>query len=237
MGKKHSLCAAVVVAIGMAIATSESKATLISLTSEFGPDTITRDTSNSLDWLDLTLSLNRSYNDIIGIDGTNELSSGGDFDGFRYATSAEVLSLWHSGGLDPSVLLPFPSQEVSGDLYSVISDLMVYLGNTRTSGNAGFTGFVASTAEELSCGGGCTSRLIPEARLVLAFNPLIDAGMFVIAQGLRDDIADPEHGHWLVRNFIPQGPPTPLPEPSTITFMGGFAVLVFWRRWRPRKRL
>lgn len=42
------------------------------------------DKNNSLDWLDVTLSINRSYTDV-----SSQLGLGGDFEGWRYATAAE----------------------------------------------------------------------------------------------------------------------------------------------------
>lgn len=50
------------------------------------------DTSSGLDWLDVTASVNRSYNDVF-----SQLAPGGDFAGWRYASSKEfntLLSSW-----------------------------------------------------------------------------------------------------------------------------------------------
>ena len=49
------------------------------------------DTKNGLDWLDLTLSLNRSYNDV-----SSQFGVGGDFEGWRYATAANFGAMWDS---------------------------------------------------------------------------------------------------------------------------------------------
>ena len=49
--------------VGLVLA-STTYAALLSKDSTFGPNTITRDTDTGLDWLDLTLSTNRSYDDI-----------------------------------------------------------------------------------------------------------------------------------------------------------------------------
>src|SRR5262249_5795573 len=61
---------------------------------------ITRDSATGLDWLDLSLTRNRSHDDIIGKDGTNELGAGGEFAGFRYATAEEVQTLYLHAGID-----------------------------------------------------------------------------------------------------------------------------------------
>ncbi|WP_417534567.1 DUF4214 domain-containing protein [Marinobacterium stanieri] len=55
---------------------------------------ITRDTTTGLDWLDLTITRGRSYNDI-----SSNLGTGQEFDGWRYATDAEVQQLWKNLGL------------------------------------------------------------------------------------------------------------------------------------------
>lgn len=51
---------------------------------------ITRDTSTGLEWLDLDLSVGRKFDDLTGVDGSNEFLTGGDFEGFRYATHLEL---------------------------------------------------------------------------------------------------------------------------------------------------
>lgn len=71
---------------------------------------ITRDTSTGLEWLDLDLSVGRTFNDLTGVDGSNEFLAGGDFEGFRYATHLELTgaingpqldSLYKSLGISP----------------------------------------------------------------------------------------------------------------------------------------
>jgi hypothetical protein len=71
---------------------------------------ITRDTITGLDWLDLDVSVGRTFNDLTGGDGSNEFIGGGDFDGFRYATKVELTgadpgpqldSLYKSLGISP----------------------------------------------------------------------------------------------------------------------------------------
>jgi len=60
-----------------------------------GDNLITHDTVSGLDWLDLTETNNLSYNAVV-----SELGSGGDYEGFRVATSAEVVALWANFGID-----------------------------------------------------------------------------------------------------------------------------------------
>lgn len=47
--------------------------------------TITRDTSTGLDWLDVTETINLSYNQV-----TAQMGAGGDYEEYRYATMSEL---------------------------------------------------------------------------------------------------------------------------------------------------
>lgn len=61
---------------------------------DLGDGKLTLDTESSLEWLDLTLTVNRSFNDISGA-----LGAGGEFAGFRYATHDEVALLFAQAGI------------------------------------------------------------------------------------------------------------------------------------------
>ena len=60
----------------------------------FGADSITLDTDTGLEWLDVTLSTNRSY-----VDVSAEFGAGGDFEGFRYASADELLTLFSNANI------------------------------------------------------------------------------------------------------------------------------------------
>jgi hypothetical protein len=59
-----------------------------------GDGLLTRDTLTGLEWLDITYSLNRSYNDV-----SSQFGVGGYFQGFRYATETEAISFLQHAGL------------------------------------------------------------------------------------------------------------------------------------------
>ena len=59
-------------------------------------NTYTTDTVSGLDWLDITATINRSYDDI-----NSQLSS--EFFGWRYATTPEVYTLWNNFGVNLNV--------------------------------------------------------------------------------------------------------------------------------------
>ena len=105
-------------------------AVLVSEGGSFGANTLTRDTATGLRWLDLTLSLNRTYAQI-----AQELGPGGDFAGYRFATGNEVEELWENAGIDTSTSL-FVAQN-----HQPVSALAALVGQTGSNGN---------------CGSGCT---------------------------------------------------------------------------------
>lgn len=62
-----------------------------------GDNLITQDTSTGLEWLDLTATTTRSHIDI-----SSKFGAGMEFDGWRYATTAEIASFFDAFGGDSS---------------------------------------------------------------------------------------------------------------------------------------
>lgn len=62
-----------------------ANASIVSVNSSFGADTITRDTATGLEWLDVTVTRGLSYGQV-----TAGMGSGGTYEGWRYATVAEL---------------------------------------------------------------------------------------------------------------------------------------------------
>jgi hypothetical protein len=60
-----------------------------------GDNLITSDTATGLNWLDLTETSGKSRDDVV-----TQLGTGGVYDGWRYATSSEVVTLWGNIGVD-----------------------------------------------------------------------------------------------------------------------------------------
>lgn len=65
----------------------------------FGPGAVTRDVVTGLEWLDLTFSTNRSFEEMTGVTGPSPLEPGGEFAGWRYATVSEIRSLFLDAGI------------------------------------------------------------------------------------------------------------------------------------------
>jgi hypothetical protein len=85
--------------------------------------TYTTDTSTGLDWLDLTATAGMSYNQV-----SAELGAGGMFEGWTYATRAQVTGLWDSFGGDSNYYSGWSIQNnglfdamapLVGDLYCI----------------------------------------------------------------------------------------------------------------------
>ena len=98
-----------------------------------GDPTLTLDEETGLQWLDLTETDNLSYDFVV-----SQLGLGGQFEGFRYATTAEVSTLYDHAGL----VQGFNIAEGVND--AAINDLLALLGTTQddnsTTGSIGFTG-------------------------------------------------------------------------------------------------
>ena len=77
-----------------------------------GDGLITRDTATNLDWLDWTQGLNLSYLGMV-----SQLQAGGQFEGWRYATEAELFTLMSNAGA------PNPGDRTVGNVPAVTTML------------------------------------------------------------------------------------------------------------------
>lgn len=119
--KRHLLSLLGLPLVALALATAPAQATLVSQSDVvFGADSVTLDTGTGLRWLDVDISVNRSFNDVSG-----QFGAGGDFEGWRYATGAEVLNLIVSNTV-PLAGSPTPGSLTVGSA----SDFIVTLGPT-----------------------------------------------------------------------------------------------------------
>ncbi len=78
----------------LALTAFAAQADLVSEDSEFGPGTITVDTDTNLEWLDWSVTLGLSFDEVAA-----QLGPGGTYEGFRFADLAEVQTLWTNGGI------------------------------------------------------------------------------------------------------------------------------------------
>ena len=168
----------------------------------FGPDSITIDTATSLEWLDLTTSTNRSYNDI-----SSQFGAGGDFEGWRYATGNDVVGFIANAGMTLYTRITVN--------YEPAVQLLSLWGITGPYDFGAETYFV--TAE--------LSPQNPETHhqygVVDAYDPTPSGYATEFQSDWPDDIGYELVGHALVRSS------NLVPEPSTIALLmiGGIAVV------------
>jgi len=172
-----------------------------------GDGLLTRDTQSGLDWLDHSLTLGRSFNDLSG-----QFGVGGQFQGFRFATLTDVNLLFAHADLPADQLLT-PS------LYTPALALITLIGGTVNSPtDASVRGIINlrfNTDYQLK---GISARE--------QFGEL--GGITYTSCCMAPEQVDPAVSSWLLR---------PVPEPSTWLLMGlGVLAGVFLRR-RPRSDL
>lgn len=209
--------------IGFGISSGE--AALISLNDPaFGASAdgfnITFDPSTGLDWLDLDVSVGRTFDDLIGVDGSNEFLAGGDFEGFRYATRTELIgtdpggqvdSLYKSLGISDSDFSSIGAYPVARSLITIVGCFgscasYGYSYGTRVD-NDGVTEAV-TTMETFAFGGANWGRSGTTT------GPLLRS----------PNVGPVEKGNWLVRSST-------VPVPSAAWLLGSaLGLLGWWRR-------
>ncbi len=183
------------VAILSADAGRRMREALISLDDHrYGSDSVTLDTITGLEWLDLTKSRGRSFNDIIGYDGSNEFAARGDFAGFRYATADEVRTLFVDAGIQS---IDAVNKAIG---YSDVAALQALVGVTSIFSEPfddGTSTFSIGFSATVSTPGGRQSPV-----LILhdaGVNNPFSYGYAFINNNVNDGTAAPEYGSWLVR--------------------------------------
>ncbi len=92
---KPSFFTLLVIAMLALLISQSSESALVELNDPvLGTNAITQDTDTGLEWLDLTFSLNLSYNYV-----SNQFGVSRDFEGFRHAAASEVESLFEAAGI------------------------------------------------------------------------------------------------------------------------------------------
>jgi len=157
-----------------------------------GDGLLTRDPDGGLDWIDMTETRMLSYNQVVA-----ELGPGGAFEGFRYATLAELQTLMLDSGID---IDPGADPMLN---FAPIDALIALMGN---SGNFLDGGFIGVTSELWAAGAHIQYLYGPNGYVNFDyFNGTLDETV-----GL-DYEPNTMFGHFLVR---------PVPEPSTGLLLG-----------------
>lgn len=210
----RSLAAAGAVALGLTVAfAAPARALLI----DQGVTTL--DTATNLEWLDLTESTGRSFDDVSGQFG------GGDFAGWRHANAAEVSALFTSQGFAPG----YDSSPTTVAMFQLIQ----LFGETALlpSGNnvqAAAFGLYDDSA----------TGTLPFAGIAVLEQIYFNSGApgfdrsHVVGDNMPTEIALPIYGHWLVRSAAI----TEIPAPGALAvFAIGLIGMAAMRRRAPAK--
>jgi hypothetical protein len=176
---------------------------------------ITRDTSTGLEWFDLDLSVGRNFDDLTGVDGSNEFLTGGDFEGFRYATHLELTGAVNGPQLDSLYkslgVSPFGFSSIGG--YSSARALISIAGCFGSCANYGYSNGIiladdgiteaAASMETFTNGGSNWGRSNPFTGPILNNPPNRPQDGFPLQQG-----------NWLVR------PISVVPIPAAVWLFG-----------------
>jgi len=164
----------------------------------------TFDPNTGLQWLDVTLSGNRSY-----IDVSAQLGLGGDFQGYRYATAAEVSTLYTNAGITNPYDGPLTGESPR---YAALISLL--------GGSLQVSGILADTSPFAFFQRGAVLALYPNFNFMQAAT---DCCSF------SQSSSNPAFGSFLVTDAVA----TPLPAALPLFATGlGVMGLLGWRRKR-----
>lgn len=191
-------------------------AAVISVATELGPDTATRDIEAGQDWLDFSVSAGS----VPEIDA--RLAPTGDLASWRRATTAEVTAFWASAGLAPTGSGGSFVETSDPDQVAAIVTLIDLVGMTIGAGGS-IDESVGYTAEPGSTPGQWTA-----AWLLRRFGDgdWVSAAATINAEfsAVPFSPEDQAYGSWLVRA-------APVPAPIAWTLLGlGTAVVAARRR-------
>jgi len=123
---------------GLVFFSSNASAAVVSADwNNLGDNLITQDTVSGLNWLDLTETNGLSYDYVSG-----QLGTGGQYEGFRYATDSEVVALWANWGVNlatgASGSISGPDSNVQGAA-STLGNIFPEASNQYLAGALGIT--------------------------------------------------------------------------------------------------
>jgi len=165
-----------------------------------GIGSITYDTTTGLEWLDVDLSINRSYDDV-----SSQFGEEGDFEGFRHATIEEVEDLFFAAGI--TIIGGWGDDT---DYMEACEAFALLLGPTSWWLELPAVSGISGSPFEVLWRGAATSPSSRDGHIVYltSINP---------SGGFSGTWYSPKMGHWLVRETVVD-PEVMLQQLSEIVF-------------------
>ena len=213
--RKHLLVVGFIAGLVVLTIPAKGRATLLSLSDlTYGTGAFTLDTQTGLQWLDLSLTLNKSMNDVIAESGT-----GGSYYGLRYASKDEVWNLFSNAGMTP-VLGTTVNNKARYDAERALLDLM---GFTNKSNMFGVTGTGPVNTFDVYVAASLYVDVDKKNNQYLSSS---DIDAYVQSVAITSNSQENYLGSFLVR----ETPTTPTPEPSTSILFGSIRAAVSFLR-------
>lgn len=175
--------------------------------------TFTTDSAQGLDFLDLTASTNRSFNEV-----SAQFGSGGDFEGWRYATEEQVVTLINNSGFSPALSA---GSDATGDTGGdQLSGLVSLLGITNSLATSAFSN-------------GLTGTAVASNQRTVTIEDVLSASendKAFATDVLMKTTKVNSFGSFLVRT-------SSLPEPGTLVMFGAFGIVLLARLRRGTRPL
>ena len=198
-------CALLVCTLAMPVSAALTEVDDLTLPGSPDGFNLTVDDVTGLEWLDLTVTSGRSYDDIVGNDGTDELGPGGDFEGFRYATDLEV-SGWINGPQQDSLFSNFGMTSGFASIggYDIVRSYLAFLGCEGSCATWGFVQGVALDDEDPGVLVWFKAEAGPSQGFMFGSLGVTTSGPLT---SLPTNGSSTSHGHFLVRA---------VPEPGVV---------------------
>lgn len=230
---------AALLAMSLLAASAPATAQLVDLNDPLLPPAldgfnITRDPNTGFDWLDLTATSNRTFGDLIGLDGTNEFGPGGDFEGFRHATRLEVTG-WINGPQQPSLFIHFGMGSTFAFIagYGIVRDFQSRLGCFGACGTWGYSRGICVANDDPTDDVFIETEAFPSQGFSFGSLGVADFDAFTLRP--ENQTGPIQTGHYLIRNS-----PAPVPTMGRDTgrlalVLGLFAAVLISATWVARR--